>query len=186
MKQIKSLCIYCGSRTGVENGYAEAAEELGTILAENGVRLIFGGGAVGLMGVVARSVLESGGEVIGVIPEHLHRTETGFTEVTQLITVETMHQRKQKMFELADAFAALPGGVGTLDEAFEMITWRQLGLHSKPIVLLDIDGYWQPFQALMANITDAGFASAKTNSYYKMVGGVDDVLPAVHALNGWG
>ena len=127
-------------------------------MAARGVRLVFGGGHVGLMGLVADAVLGAGGEAVGVIPEHLVEREVGHDRLTEMHVVDTMHSRKQKMFDLADAFAVLPGGFGTLDETFEILTWRQLGLHDKPIVLLSASAYWRPLEALVRAIIDAEFA----------------------------
>lgn len=181
MTGITSLCVYCGSRKGDDTAHAEAARELGATIAGAGIRMIFGGGAIGLMGVAARAALAAGGEVIGVIPRHLDEVEIGMAEASELIVVDNMHERKRRMFDLADAFVVLPGGVGTLDEAFEIITWRQLGLHDKPIVLLDNHSYWRPLLALIASTVDAGFVSASINSLYAVVGAVDEVLPAIRA-----
>ncbi len=181
MTEITSLCVYCGSRTGDDTAHAEAARRLGATIAGAGIRMIFGGGAIGLMGVAARAALGAGGEVIGVIPRHLDEVEIGMADASELIVVANMHERKRRMFDLADAFVVLPGGVGTLDEAFEIITWRQLGLHDKPIVLLDNRSYWRPLLALIASTVDAGFASESIKSLYTVVGEVDEVLPAIRA-----
>ena len=146
MAKLTSLCIYCGSRAGKDPVHRAAAERLGTLLGERGVRMVYGGGRVGLMGVAADATLAAGGEVIGVIPEHLHQREVAHHGIGELVVVGSMHARKERMFDLADAFAVLAGGLGTLDEAIEVITWKQLGLHRKPIVLLDGNGYWRPFR----------------------------------------
>lgn len=181
MTEITSLCVYCGSRTGDDAAHAEAAHKLGATIAGAGIRMVFGGGAIGLMGVAARAALAAGGEVIGVIPRHLDEVEVGMADASELIVVDNMHERKRRMFDLSDAFVILPGGVGTLDEAFEIITWRQLGLHDKPIVLLDHRSYWRPFLALIDNTVDAGFVSASIKSLYTVVTEVDQVLPAIRA-----
>ena len=146
---MKTLCVYCGSNAGNNPVYAEQARVLGRTMAEQGLVLVYGGGNVGLMGIVADAVLEHGGEVIGVIPQQLVDWEVAHRGVTRLEVVDSMHTRKQRMFELADAFVALPGGFGTLDEMFEMLTWRQLGLGRKPCAFLDVDGFWQPLIAMM-------------------------------------
>ncbi len=157
--QVKSMCVFCGASSGNDPAYAEAGRDLGTMMAERGIRLVFGGGQVGMMGLVADAVLGAGGEAVGVIPEHLVEREVGHDRLTELHVVDTMHLRKQKMFELSDAFAVLPGGIGTLDETFEILTWRQLGLHGKPVVLLSAADYWRPFQDLVGAIVKSGFAA---------------------------
>jgi len=146
---MRSLCVYCGSNAGGSPAYAEAAKRLGTRLAKDGLRLVYGGGNVGLMGILANAVLDAGGEVIGVIPGQLVEWEVAHKGLTELVVVDSMHQRKQRMFELADGFVALPGGFGTLDEMFEMLTWRQLGLGDKPCAFLDVNGFWQPLMAML-------------------------------------
>jgi len=156
--QLKSMCVFCGASVGNDPAFAAAGRQLGAMMAARGVRLIFGGGHVGMMGVVADAVLDGGGEAVGVIPEHLVERELGHDRLSELHVVDTMHSRKQKMFDLSDAFAVLPGGFGTLDETFEVLTWRQLGLHGKPIVLLSVAGYWRPFERLVEAIVEAGFA----------------------------
>jgi len=144
-----TLCVYCGSNAGGSPAYAEAAKALGTRLAQDGLRLVYGGGNVGLMGILANAVLDAGGEVTGVIPGQLVEWEVAHKDVTELVVVDSMHQRKQRMFELADGFIALPGGFGTLDEMFEMLTWRQLGLGHKPCAFFDVNGFWQPLMAML-------------------------------------
>lgn len=146
---MRSLCVYCGSNSGNNPAYTERAMALGMQLARRGIALVYGGGNVGLMGVVADAALESGGEVIGVIPEQLVNWEVAHRGVTRLEVVGSMHERKARMFELADGFLALPGGFGTMDEMFEMLTWRQLGLGRKPCAFLDIAGFYQPLIAMM-------------------------------------
>ncbi len=181
MADLGSLCVYCGSSTGADPAHGEAARRLGELIAERGVRLIFGGGRVGLMGVLADAVLAGGGSVIGVIPGHLKEREVAHRGATELIVVGGMHERKRRMFELADAFAVLPGGLGTLDETLEIITWRQLGLHDKPLVLVDDGGYWAPLRGLLEHIVERGFARPDTRALYTIVGSVDDVFDAVAA-----
>lgn len=155
-----SLCLYCGSKTGNKPIYRTAATELGALAAREGIRLIYGGGRVGLMGAAADACLAAGGEVVGVIPRFLMRHEVGHPGLTRLEVVENMHERKMRMASLAGAFCVLPGGLGTLEELFEVLTWRQLALHDKPIVLLDIDGYWQPLLTLLRAQVEAGFLRA--------------------------
>ncbi|WP_295647183.1 TIGR00730 family Rossman fold protein [uncultured Methylibium sp.] len=157
-----SLCVYCGSRVGLDDAHAAAARALGRIVGGRGWRLVYGGGSVGLMGVAADAALAAGAEVVGVIPQSLVAREVEHRDLTELIVVETMHQRKQAMAERADAFIALPGGIGTLEELFEVWTWRQLGYHDQPIGLLNTAGYYDPLLAFMRRSVDAGFVSAET------------------------
>ena len=179
MTKVKSLCVYCGSSTGRARHHGEAAAELGTTLAERGVRLVYGGGHVGLMGVMADAALAAGGEVIGVIPQFLMEIEAGHGGVTELVTVDSMHARKQKLFELADAFAVLAGGFGTLDETIEIITWKQLRIHDKPIVLVDLEGYWAPLRGLFDALIAEGFANPATLDLFTVVERIEDLLPAL-------
>ena len=160
MPQIRSVCVYCGSSGAVDERYRTAAEEIGRSLAMAGIALVFGGGRIGLMGIAADAALAAGGQVIGVIPAALRDAELAHQNVSELVVVDTMHDRKRVMAERADAFAVLPGGIGTLDEAFEMLTWRQLGLHDKPIFLVDVAGYWQPLRALLDHIVEQRFAKS--------------------------
>jgi uncharacterized protein (TIGR00730 family) len=173
---IASLCVYCGSSAGVNPVYRASAVALGNALADRGVTLVYGGGRVGLMGIVADACLAGGGHVIGIIPEFLRRHEVGHGAVSELIVVDSMHQRKQAMFDRADAFAMLPGGFGTLDEVFEMATWKQLGLHRKPIVGLDIEGYWAPFRELIDHVIGQGFARPTMRDLIRFVPSIDELL----------
>ncbi|OIQ25022.1 MAG: Rossman fold protein, TIGR00730 family [Alphaproteobacteria bacterium MedPE-SWcel] len=157
---VTSVCVYCGSRMGANPAYAAAAENLGRLLAGAGLRLVYGAGDVGLMGTVARAAQAAGGETFGVIPEHLVRREVGKSDLTTYVVTETMHERKKVMLYNADAVILLPGGMGSLDELFEALTWRQLGLHAKPIVILNTDGYWEPLRALIDHVVAEGFADA--------------------------
>ena len=154
---MKTLCVYCGSNAGNRPVFAEAAAALGQRMAREGLGLVYGGGNVGLMGIVADAVLAAGGEVTGVIPQHLMQWEVAHRGVTRLEVVGSMHERKQRMFELADGFVALPGGFGTLDEMFEMLTWRQLGLGDKPCAFLDVDGFYQPLIAMIDRMVETRF-----------------------------
>jgi uncharacterized protein (TIGR00730 family) len=172
MTLIKSLCVYCGSARGRSPRYIAAAKELGEAMAERQIRLIYGGARIGMMGEVANAVMSNGGEVIGVIPEHLQTTEVGHSGITELKVVESMHVRKKLMFDLSDGFAVLPGGFGTLDELFEIITWRMLKLHDKPVVVLNIDGYWDAFQALIDQVIGQGFAREDSRQYFSVVNSV--------------
>ncbi|MSP68504.1 MAG: TIGR00730 family Rossman fold protein [Alphaproteobacteria bacterium] len=182
MVPLKSLCVYCGSSNRIAHVYREAAAELGRTVAEAGIRLVFGGGRVGLMGVVADAALAAGGHVIGVVPRHLQDLEVAHEGVTELRIVDSMHTRKRMMFDLADAFVALPGGFGTLDEMFEIITWRQLRLHEKPLVLVDVAGYWGPLRAMVEEIVTQGFARPEHGAMLTVVESVGDVLPMLGAL----
>jgi uncharacterized protein (TIGR00730 family) len=157
MREIKSLCVYCGSSSGSHPDYVEAAKAFGTRLAQEGIALVYGGGKVGLMGTVADAVLAGGGRVIGVIPRQLVEKEVAHTGLSELQVVETMHQRKTRMYELSDAFVALPGGFGTMDEMFEMLTWAQLGLHGSPCAFLDVRGFYQGLAASMDHMVAEGF-----------------------------
>lgn len=154
---MKYVCVYCGSNSGSRPVYAERAAALGKLLASQGLGLIYGGGNVGLMGIVADAVLEAGGEVIGVIPEQLVGMEVAHRGVTKLEIVADMHSRKARMFDLADGFVALPGGFGTLDEMFEMLTWRQLGIGDKPCAFLDVEGFWSPLVAMLDRMVEERF-----------------------------
>jgi uncharacterized protein (TIGR00730 family) len=182
MAVIKRLCVYCGSSPGVDPSYQTAAAQLGTRLAQSSVELIYGGGRVGLMGVLADAALAAGGRVTGVIPRLLHDREVAHPGVSDMIVVGSMHERKQRMFDLADAFVVLPGGLGTLDETIEILTWRQLGLHDKPVIIADIAAYWAPLLGLIEHVIADGFAYAPLRDYYRVVARVEDVLPTLAAL----
>jgi uncharacterized protein (TIGR00730 family) len=175
VQNIRSLCVYCGSSGAVEAQYRDAASELGANLAQAGIALVYGGGRVGLMGLLADAALAAEGKVTGIIPSHLRDAEVAHRGVTELVVVDSMHERKRLMAERADAFAILPGGIGTLDEMFEIVSWKQLRLHDKPILLVDIGGYWAPLRVLLDHIIDTGFASAQTR-------GLLQVVPSVAAL----
>jgi len=179
MAEIHSLCVYCGSADGVAPEFLAAAFAFGRLIGRAGLGLIYGGGRAGLMGRVADGVLAERGRVTGIIPAHLHGREIAHDGVTDLLVVGTMHERKQRMAELADAFVILPGGYGTLDEMFEILTWRQLGLHDKPIVLVDFGGYWRHLEQLLDHLGETGFISRDNRALYQRVEGIDDVLPAL-------
>lgn len=155
--KLQSLCVYCGSSSGLGDGYTRAAENLGRLLAAEGITLVYGGGNVGLMGVLADAVLRAGGKVIGVIPEYLMGKEVGHMGLTELHRVGSMHERKLKMAELSDAFVALPGGIGTIEEIFEVFTWTQLGIHSKPCAFLDVDHYYSRLFDFLDHMVDQRF-----------------------------
>ena len=180
--QITSVCVYCGSRAGAIASYAQAAEEAGVMIARNGWRLVYGAGDVGLMGTVARAAQSAGAETFGVIPAHLVAWEVGKTDLTTYVVTETMHERKKVMFMNCDAVMVLPGGAGSLDELFEVLTWRQLGLHNKPVILLDTDGYWQPLLALIDHVIEQGFADASLRDYLTPVATVAEAEAALRDL----
>ncbi|QDC09207.1 TIGR00730 family Rossman fold protein [Oceanicola sp. D3] len=177
-----SLCVYCGSRDGADPTYAEAAEALGTAIADHGWRLVYGAGDVGLMGRVARKAQAGGAETFGVIPTHLLQREVGKRDLTSFIVTETMHERKKVMFMNADAVAVLPGGAGSLDELFEVLTWRQLGLHAKPIFLLNTNGYWSKLTDLIEHVVASGFAGDDILGFFKTVDTVEELTEALEAI----
>lgn len=179
MKEITSLCVFCGSKTGAVPAYEAHARELGRLMAEKGVRLVYGGGGIGLMGVLATAVLEAGGHVTGVIPDFLMAYEVGDPGVTDLIVTASMHERKSVMFDRSDGVVVLPGGLGTLDETFEIITWKQLQQHAKPVVILNSAGYWTPLQAMVDAIIANGFAHPKVKDLYTVVDTPAAVFPAL-------
>ena len=178
---IKSVCVYCGSRSGAMPAYESAAESLGVMLATRGLRLVYGAGDVGLMGVVARAAQGAGGETFGVIPEHLVKREVGKSDLTTYVVTETMHERKKVMLYNADAVVLLPGGAGSLDELFEVLTWRQLGLHDKPIVVLNTDGYWDKLRALLDHVIDQGFADEPLSDFLTWVSTPQQALDVLRA-----
>ena len=183
MTDIRSVAVFCGSRTGNDPAYRAAAQALGTGLAEAGIRLVFGGGRVGLMGVMADAALAAGGTVIGVIPEFLMRREVAHAGITDLVVTDSMHSRKQRMFELADAFISLPGGLGTLDETVEIITWRQLGLHSKPVLICDVANSAKPFLATIEAAVAAEFLHREERHLYEVVDGIPALLQRLTHLH---
>ena len=174
-----SLCVYCGARAGADPAYLAAATALGDAIAERGLRLVYGAGDVGLMGAVARAAQAGGAETFGVIPTHLMAMEVGKADLTTFVVTETMHERKKVMFMNADAVVVLPGGAGSLDEFFEALTWRQLGLHQKPIYLLNVNGYWDPLRALMDHVVDQGFADASVLSFVETVPDVAGLMQSL-------
>jgi uncharacterized protein (TIGR00730 family) len=174
---IKSVCVYCGSAAGFDPAFAQAAIAIGRHIAEAGVRLIYGGGDVGLMGIVARAVLDHGGVVTGIIPAFLKERENMILDAQETIVVPDMHTRKQMMFERADAFIALPGGVGTLEELVEQLTWAQLGRHDKPILVLNTANFWKPLLVLMAHMREFGFIRPGAEVHYLVAERPEDVMP---------
>ena len=181
MTTIKTVCVYCGSGPGTNPRFVEAAIAFGKTLAENGIRLVYGGGSVGLMGAVAQSVLDHGGAVTGIIPEFLTNRENALKRVQELIVTPDMHERKRLMFEHSDAFVALPGGVGTLEELVEQLTWQQLGRHSKPILLANIDDFWEPLLALLAHMRETEFIRPNLQVDILKAERVEDILPRLRA-----
>ncbi|MCB1471524.1 MAG: TIGR00730 family Rossman fold protein [Rhodobiaceae bacterium] len=181
MSDIQSICVYCGSGAGENPAYAKAAQRFGGLLADHDIRLVYGGGGLGLMGTVARAVLDSGGQVLGIIPEFLESREHMLREVQDLIVTQDMHQRKRLMFDNADAFVALPGGIGTLEELIEMLTWGQLGQHNKPVVIANIDGFWDPLLNLLEHMRAQSFIRPGLMATYEVATSPDDILPLIHA-----
>jgi len=175
--KIRKICVYCGSGPGTDPAFVESARAFGAILAKNGVGLVFGGGAVGIMGAIAKSVLDHGGTVTGIIPEFLVAREHAMRGNDNLIVTRDMHERKRKMFEMADAFVAMPGGVGTLEEVVEQITWVQLGRHRKPILLANIKKFWDPLCALLDHMAELQFIRAGLEIKYLVTERVDDIVP---------
>jgi uncharacterized protein (TIGR00730 family) len=181
MSKIKTVCVYCGSGPGTNPHFVEAAIELGKAFAENGIRLVYGGGSMGLMGAVAKSTLDHGGAVTGIIPDFLRARENALTRVQEMIVTPDMHERKRLMFERSDAFVALPGGIGTLEELVEQLTWQQLGRHSKPVLLANIDGFWEPLLALLTHMRATEFIRPTLSIDILKAERVADILPRLRA-----
>ena len=179
MAKVSSIAVYCGSKIGFSPAYAKAAQALGQGMVERGVDLVFGGGRVGIMGEIADTVLQGGGKVTGIIPHFLDKLEVGYEKATELIKVESMHARKIAMFNRAEAFVILPGGLGTLEEFFEVLAWKQLKLHQKPIVVLNVEGCWTRLTELTDEIVASGFAHEKIASLYVTVVTVEDVFRVI-------
>ncbi|TND08846.1 MAG: Conserved hypothetical protein CHP00730 [Bacteroidetes bacterium] len=177
---MKSLLVYCGASTGHNKLYTELAHDFGRLLAEKKIRLVYGGGSIGLMGVLADAVLENGGEVTGVIPDFLNTLEVGHTRLTQMHIVKSMHERKALMEQLSDAVVALPGGFGTLDELFEMLTWSQLGLHQKPVGLLNVNGYFDHLLTLLDHMQAEGFVKKQTRGLLHVSGNAEEILAVLN------
>lgn len=181
MSEISSICVFCGSREGNDSRYAEAAQSLGHEIGSRGMRLVYGAGTIGLMGIVADAVADAGGEVVGIIPEFLEKLEIGRTQSDQFYVTDSMHSRKQQMFEMSDAFISLPGGLGTLDETFEILTWRQLKLHDKPIIIWDVEGYWEPMAALIDATIEGGFSAPENRKLFSMATSLEEVFDLLDA-----
>ncbi len=176
---IANICVYCGSSPGDHPRFMEAATALGTAMAQAGIGLVYGGGQLGLMGGVARAVTEAGGHVTGIIPEFLHKRERKYEDASELVIVPDMHTRKQMMFDRADAFIALPGGIGTLEELVEQLTWVQLDQHDKPVVIADIGGFWRPLLSLLAHMRNAQFIRADLEVRYLVAERIEDCIPMI-------
>lgn len=174
-----SICVFCGARTGQNPAYEAEAVKLGGILADHEWRLVYGAGDIGIMGAVANATQKAGGDTFGVIPDHLVKWEVGKTDLTRYVVTENMHERKKVMFMNSDAIVVLPGGAGSLDEFFEVLTWRQLGLHEKPIFLVNIDGYWSPLVDLVKHVIAQGFADESLWGYVQLVDDVDALEAAL-------
>lgn len=183
-KEIKNICVYCGSSGRVADLYKQAARRMGEIIGSNGRGLVYGGGRVGLMGLVADAALEAGSHVVGIIPEHIKVREVDHTGLSELHVVHSMHERKQMMVDRSDAFVILPGGLGTMDEFFEIMTWRQLGLHDKPIVVVNVGGYWTSMMHLIDVMIKEGFVRESDREWLQVVDSVEDVLNALDTAPG--
>ena len=180
--EISSLCVYCGSRVGDSPAFEAAARELGEEMAKRGMRLVYGAGSIGIMGILADSVYQNGGQITGIIPEFLDEIEVGRHDIQEFIVTPNMHERKAMMFTMADAFVTLPGGLGSLDETFEIITWRQLGLHDKPIIIVNIDGYWDPLVQLIDSTISREFAGPECTELYTVVNDVAGIFSALKGV----
>ncbi|MBY0356250.1 MAG: TIGR00730 family Rossman fold protein [Rickettsiales bacterium] len=181
----KSLCVFCGAQNAVPAAHLQIGTDLGRDMAQRDIALVYGGGDCGIMGAVANSVLKEGGWVTGVFPRHLQNLEVEHKSLNEIIIVETMHERKKIMYDRADAFAILPGGCGTLDEMFEIITWRQLRLHEKPVIIFNHLGYWDHLVALLDHMINSGFARPETRTMYEVVTTLDELLARVEGATAY-
>lgn len=177
MSEKKSICVFCGSSARVDGAYRAAAQRFGTLLGERGYNLVYGGGRVGLMGLTADAALQAGASVVGVIPKFLEDYEVGHEGLNELIITDNMHDRKRIMYERADAFVVLPGGLGTMDETFEVVTWTQLGLSGKPVVIANIDGFWDPLLSLVDHLVATGFARPENRGILQVADTLEAVFP---------
>lgn len=181
MPPIQSVCVYCGSSNNTSQIYKDSAKELGALLAQNNIRLVYGGAKVGLMGILAESALDHKGYVLGYMTDFLDEYEGANRSISELHVVSSMHERKQKMFESSDAFLILPGGFGTLDEVFEMLTWKQVGLHKKGIFFLNINNYWRPlFETFVQHMIDNGFVKEHDKKLFHIIDDLSDLIPIMH------
>lgn len=179
MATIRSICVYCGSGSGHDVVHEKAARELGAAMAKAGIRLVYGGGGIGLMGTLAKSVVDGGGKVLGIIPDFLKRKEMPLDAVIDLVTVPDMHSRKMRMFTEADAFVALPGGIGTLEELIEQLTWAQLGRHAKPVIIANVGGFWDPLRVLLDHMNEEGFIRPGLAVKYTVIDEIQDIIPTI-------
>jgi uncharacterized protein (TIGR00730 family) len=179
MRKIKSVCVYCGTGSNVNQVYKDAAANVGTLLAQEGVRLVYGGGKVGLMGIVSEACFKAGGEVVGIIPEHIQNKEIKNEDLTEVYVVDSMHTRKRMMVDKSEGFIVLPGGFGTLDETFEILTWKYLGLHDKPVVIVNVENFYDPLLKMVDHMVDEGFTPFWQRNLYQVV---DDPADALTAL----
>lgn len=177
----KSICVFCGASNNVDKKFLDIGAEFGKILAERGITLVYGGGDCGVMGAVANSTMSEGGRAIGVFPRSLRNIENEHKSLTEITIVDTMHERKQNMFDRSDAFVVFPGGFGTMDEMFEILTWKQLKLHDKPVVIFNYQGYWDPLIALMKNIIETKFAKTEVATYYHVVTELEQIIDVLYA-----
>jgi uncharacterized protein (TIGR00730 family) len=177
-----SLCVFCGSRFGTDPSARDLAVRTGELLARQNITMVYGGGGVGLMGLTANAALKAGGRVVGIIPRFLLKREAGHPALSETVVVETMHERKLKMFERSDAFVVLPGGIGTLEELFEVLSWRTLGLHTKPIVIVDQGGYWEPLAALLRSMVEGGFAERSHLDHLAFIEDLGQLLATIAAM----
>ena len=181
MSTIKTVCVYCGSGPGTNPNFIEAAKALGKSLADNKIRLVYGGGSLGLMGAVATSVLDHGGTVTGIIPDFLRMRENALTRVQEMVVTPDMHERTRLMFERSDAFVALPGGLGTLEELVEQLTWQQLGRHAKPVLLANVDGFWEPLFSLVSHMRQTQFIRAGLSVDILKADKIEEIVPRLRA-----
>lgn len=181
MTELRSICVYCGSSAGGDPEYAASALALGRAMGQEGIGLVYGGGSIGLMGIVARSVMEAGGHVTGIIPQFLKEREVMLETAHELVVTADMHERKRTMFDRADAFVALPGGIGTLEELVEILTWAQLGQHKKPVLIANINGFWDPLVVLLRHMGDEGFIRDGFEVRYLVADRIEEVVPKLRA-----
>lgn len=182
MAKLRRVCIFCGASNSIPQEHRDAAIRFGQTMVEKGIDLVYGGGDSGIMGTVADAVLQAGGHVTGVFPAELNDLEVEHKGLSKIIKVHSMHERKQRMYDLSDAFITFPGGFGTLDETFEMITWKQIKVHTKPMVIYNQNNYWDPWVKLTENIIGTGYAAEETRTYYSVVTELDQIIPAIETM----
>lgn len=181
--QINALCVFCGSSARGREVHRQAATNLGKLFAAKNIRLVYGGGRVGLMGIIADATMQAGGDVTGIIPGHLEKSEVGHEGISELIVVDSMHLRKELMFQKSDGFVILPGGFGTLDELFEILTWKQLHLHDKPVIIVNIENYWDPLKDLINHSISEGYAHPSHSKLFTFVDTIEEILPALNQIH---